>query len=255
MQKKESKGGDGGDSKNSKEGVGEYEINEELLVPLDDYLVNGIHVGLKYKTKDMEDFIYKVRPDKLCVFDVKKIDERLRIAAKFISRYEPEDILVVSNRVYGREPIKQFSKYTGIKAITERFVSGTLTNPEIQHYVEPKLLVVTDPTVDQQAVKEAALSGIPIIAICDTNTRVKRIDFVIPSNNKGKNSLALIYWILTKEVLKESNGRGGKKKEFNVPLEEFISKAETRQYIIEMQSKQRLRRRGGRKRKGTRRKK
>lgn len=219
---------------------------EELLVPLDDYLSNGIHVGLKYKTKGMKEFIYKIRPDKLCVFDVRKIDDRIKIAAEFISRYNPEDILLVSNRMYGRKCIKKFVEYTGAKAITKRFVSGTLTNPNIEPYAEPKLIIVTDPNVDQQAIKEASIAGIPIVAICDTNTRIKNIDFIIPSNNKGKNSLALIYWILTREFLKN------KGKKFNAPLEEFISQAEPQPYLMEVKERQRLkrlkRRRGGRRR-------
>jgi len=209
---------------------------EELLVPLDDYLSNGIHVGLKYRTSDMRPFIYKIRPDKLCVFDVKKIDERLRVAAQFLARYDPKDVLLVSNRVYGRKSIRKFAEYTGAKAFVERFVSGTLTNPNIETYTEPKLLVVTDPNADQQAIKEAAIIGIPILAICDTNTRLKNIDVVIPSNNKGKNALALIYWILAREILKI------KGKEFSTPLEEFISRAEPQPYLLEMAERQRMRR-------------
>ncbi|OYT54510.1 MAG: 30S ribosomal protein S2 [Candidatus Altiarchaeales archaeon ex4484_2] len=213
---------------------------DELLVPLDDYLSNGVHVGLKYKMADMEEFVYKTRQNKLSVFDVRKIDERIRIASDFISRYNPEDVLVVSNRVYGRKSIKKFSQYTGVKAVTSRFVSGTLTNPNIQSYMEPKLLVVTDPSSDQQAIKEAAAMGIPVVAICDTNTRIRNIDYIIPSNNKGKNSLALIYWILTREVLKK---QGIKK--FDAELEEFISQAEPQPYLIKMQEihrKQRMKR-------------
>jgi small subunit ribosomal protein S2 len=146
------------------------EKSEELLVSLDDYLSNGIHVGLKYKTKDMRSFIYKIRPDKLCVFDVQKIDERLRIAAEFIARYQPEEVLVISNRVYGRAPIKKFSEVTGYRAWSDRFVSGTLTNPHIDTYMNPKLLIVTDPTADQQAIGEASAMGITVLAICDTNS-------------------------------------------------------------------------------------
>ncbi len=209
--------------------------DEELLVPLDTYLSNGVHVGLKYRTVDMREFIYKVRTDKLCVFDVKKINDRIKTAAEFLSRYDPKDILLVSNRVYGRQPIKKFAEYTGARAVINRFVSGTLTNPNIESYVEPKLIVITDPTSDQQAIKEASLVGIPILAICDTNTRIRNIDLVIPSNNKGKNSLALIYWILTKEILKK---RGI---EFNSPLEEFISKMEPQPYLLELQQQQRRR--------------
>lgn len=215
---------------------------EKLLVSLDEYLSNGVHVGLKYKTSDMRPFIYKVRPDKLCVFDVQKIDERLRLAAKFISQYKPEDILVVSNRVYGRTPTKRFAEAIGCKYISDRFVSGTLTNPNIESYVEPKLLIITDPTADQQAINEAADTGITVLAICDTNTRIKNIDFVVPSNNKGKNSLALVYWILSREVLKN---RGV---EFSVPLEEFISKAEPQPYLLEIQEQQRLKRQKRRRR-------
>jgi small subunit ribosomal protein S2 len=219
------------------------EKSEELLVSLDDYLSNGIHVGLKYKTKDMRSFIYKIRPDKLCVFDVQKIDERLRIAAEFIARYQPEEVLVISNRVYGRAPIKKFSEVTGYRAWSDRFVSGTLTNPHIDTYMNPKLLIVTDPTADQQAIGEASAMGITVLAICDTNTRIKNIDFVVPSNNKGKNALALIYWILAREILR-IKGDG----EMNVPLEEFISKAEPQPYLFEIQEQQRLRRKKKRRR-------
>jgi len=209
---------------------------EELLVPLDDYLSNGVHVGLKYKTSDMREFIYKIRPDKLCVFDVRKINDRIKIAAGFISRYNPEDILLVSNRVYGKRCIKKFAQYTGAKAITKRFVSGTLTNPNIETYSEPRLIIVTDPSADKQAIEEASIVGIPVVAICDTNTRIKNIDLVIPSNNKGKNSLALIYWILTREGLKN------KREKFDAPLEEFISQAEAQPYLLEMQERQRQQR-------------
>ena len=225
----------------------EVSQTEELLIPLDDYLLNGIHVGLKYKTKDMKPFIYKVRPDKLCVFDVQRIDERIRIAVKFICKYKPEEVVLVSNRVYGRTPIQKFAECTGCTAITNRFVSGTLTNPNIKTFVEPKLMIVTDPTVDQQAIKEASKMAIPIIAICDSNTRIKNIDFVIPGNNKGKNSLALLYWIFAREISKN------KDVDFNMSFEDFISQAEPQSYILKMQEQQRLYRRGKTVRRGKRR--
>jgi small subunit ribosomal protein S2 len=210
---------------------------EKLLVSLDEYLSNGVHVGLKYKSADMRPFIYKIRPDKLCVFDVQKIDERLKLAANFIAAYKPEEVLVVSNRVYGRTPLKRFSQALGLKYIDERFVSGTLTNPNIETYTEPKLLIVTDPTADQQAIKEAKEAGLTILAICDTNTRVKDIDFIIPSNNKGKNSLALIYWILAREIMR-MKGLG----ELDKPFEDFISKAEPQPYLLLLQERAKLKR-------------
>jgi len=217
--------------------------DEKLLVSLDEYLSNGVHVGLKYKSADMRPFIYKIRPDKLCVFDVQKIDERLRLAAKFISNYKPEEVLVVSNRVYGRKPSMLFAQAVGFKFIEDRFVSGTLTNPNIEPYVEPKLLVVTDPTADQQAIKEAKEGGLTILAICDTNTRASNIDFIIPSNNKGKNSLALIYWVLTREVLRL---RGIDS--FDKKLEDYISTAEPQPYLLLLQERQKQKRLKKRKR-------
>ncbi|HHQ45429.1 MAG TPA: 30S ribosomal protein S2 [Candidatus Altiarchaeales archaeon] len=212
----------------------EMEGGENLLVSLDDYLSNGIHVGLKYKSADMKPFIYKVRSDKLCVFDVQTIDNRLRDGAKFISHYKPEEILVVSNRVYGRRPILKFAQYTGCKAFEKRFVSGSLTNPQIKTYSEPKLLIVTDPVADRQAVREAKNAGITVLAVCDTNTRINDIDYIIPANNKGKNSLALIYWILAKEVLKKWGIEG-----FDATLEDFISTAEPQPYLLALQEKNR----------------
>jgi small subunit ribosomal protein S2 len=217
--------------------------DDKLLVSLDDYLSNGVHVGLKYKSADMRPFIYKIRPDKLCVFDVQKIDERIRLAANFIGSYKPEDVLVVSNRVYGRTPTKRFAQALGFKYVGDRFVSGTLTNPNIETYQEPKLLVVTDPTADQQAIKEAKEAGLTVLAICDTNTRVKDIDFIVPSNNKGKNALALVYWILTRELLRL---RGIET--FDKLLEEYISKAEPQPYLILLQERAKLKRQKNRRR-------
>jgi len=222
---------------NTPEELVEVEDGEKLLVSLDDYLSNGVHVGLKYKTADMQPFIYKVRPDKLCVFDIQRIDERLRQAAKMIAAFDPKDVLVVSNRVYGRKPIKKFSEATGCVAIIDRFVSGSLTNPNIRSYHEPKLLIATDPLADNQAVKEAADAGIAVLAICDTNTRVKDIDFIVPSNNKGKNALALVYWVLAREVL-AARGDG-----FDGQLEDFISSAEPQPYILKQQEALRQKRR------------
>ncbi|MBD3261799.1 MAG: 30S ribosomal protein S2 [Candidatus Altiarchaeales archaeon] len=214
----------------------QQQTTKELLVSLDEYLSNGVHVGLKYKTADMRPFIYKIRPDRLCVFDVQKIDERLRMAAEFVARFDPKDVVVVSNRVYGRTPIKKFCENTGCRVYPGRFVSGSLTNPEIETFVEPKLLIVTDPTADSQAVKEAGDMGVAIMAICDTNTRTHNIDFIIPSNNKGKNSLALVYWALAKEVSRIRSV------EFNAEFEDFISQAEPQPYLLEIQEKQRRRR-------------
>ena len=175
----------------------------ELLVPLEVYLAAGVRIGTHIKNKYMEQFIYSVRPDGLYLLDVKKIDERIRIASRFIAQYEAKEIVVVSARLYGQKPVLKFCEYTGAIPIVGRFPPGTFTNPRLECALEPELLIVTDPRTDAQALQEAVIMGIPVIGICDTDNTCSFIDFVIPANNKGKKSLALIYWLLTREVLRE----------------------------------------------------
>ena len=173
----------------------------ESLIPVDEYLAAGVHIGTQQKTEDMKRFVYRVRPDGLYVLDVKATDERIRIAAKFLSKFDPARILVVSARQYGQFPATMFAKVTGAKSVVGRFIPGTLTNPEYRDFVEPDVVVVTDPIGDSQAVKEAVDVGVPVIAMCDTNMTT-HIDIVIPTNNKGRKALALIYWLLAKEITK-----------------------------------------------------
>ncbi len=176
---------------------------QDLLIDEDVYLTSGVHIGTQQKSADMKDFIFKVRSDGLYVLDIKKTDERIKVAAKMLARYDPRDILIVSARQYGQRPVREFSNKIGCGAFPGRFVPGTLTNPTLNLYTEPRVLVVTDPAADQQALKEAVNSKIPIIGLCDANNETKYVDLVIPANNKGRRSLALVYWLLTRETLKQ----------------------------------------------------
>lgn len=173
-----------------------------LLIPEDVYLTSGVHIGTQQKSADMREFIFKIRNDGLYVLDVKKTDERIRVAAKFISRVDPARILIVSARQYGQKPAKVFGKSIGAMVVAGRFVPGSLTNPILPKFVEPEMLFVTDPAADEQALREALNVGIPIVGICDANNETKYVDLVIPSNNKGRRALATVYWLLTREVLK-----------------------------------------------------
>jgi small subunit ribosomal protein S2 len=155
------------------------------------------------KTKDMVPFIYRVRPDGLFVLDVKKTDERIRIAAKFLARFEPSKIVAVAARLYGREPVKRFCELTKATPIIGRFIPGMLSNPLYAGRIEPSVVVVSDPKADVQAVKEAGAIDIPVIALCSTDNEFAGVDFVIPTNNKGRRALAVIYWLLSRQVLRE----------------------------------------------------
>jgi small subunit ribosomal protein S2 len=181
------------------------ESTTELLVPEDVYLTSGVHIGTQQKSADMKRFIFKVRSDGLYVLDVKQTDQRIRAASKFLAQYDPDRILVVSARQYGQKPVKTFAKTIGAKYFAGRFVPGTLTNPEIPKYVEPEVLLVTDPAADNQALSEALNVSIPIVALCDANNETRNVDLVIPTNNKGRRALACIYWLMTREFLKEKS--------------------------------------------------
>jgi len=188
---------------------------KELLLPQDELLSAGIHIGTKIKTKDMEAFIYRVRPDGLFVLDLNKTDERIRVAAKFLARFDPSKIAVVAARLYAREPVNKFCKVVGSFPITGRFVPGMLSNPLYPNRIEPDVIVVSDPRADSQAVREASILGIPVVALCSTDNSFSYIDLVIPTNNKGRRALAVIYWLLARQVLRE---RGEIPSDGDIPL-------------------------------------
>jgi small subunit ribosomal protein S2 len=192
----------------------------ELLIPLDKYLAAGLHIGTQQKTGDMERYIYRVRSDGLYVLDVRKTNDRIIEASKFLSKYDVDDILVVSTRQYGQAPVKKFGQVTGSKTIPGRFIPGTLTNPNYGKFIEPKVLVVTDPRSDSQAIIEAKQIGIPVVALCDTENLLGNVDLAVPVNNKGRKAIALVYWLLSRQLLREK-GILKEDEELDIPATEF----------------------------------
>jgi small subunit ribosomal protein S2 len=193
---------------------------EELLLPQDTLLSAGVHIGTRMRTKDMEPFIYRVRADGLFVLDVKKTDERIRVAAKFLARFDPSKIAAVAGRLYGQSPVEKFCEVVGATPIVGRFIPGMLSNPLYPDRIEPGVIIVSDPKADVQAVKEASSIGIPIIALCSTDNDFAFVDLVIPTNNKGRRALAVIYWLLARQILRE---RGEISPDGNLPesIEDF----------------------------------
>ncbi len=176
--------------------------SKELLIDEDTFLTCGVHIGTKQKSRDMEPYVHKVREDGLRILNVNLTSEKIVEAANFLKEQEPKDVLVVSARQYGWKPAKKFADTCGFRCIAGRFTPGRLTNPEMRYFIEPKIIILTDPAADAQAFREAINIKIPVIAMCDSNNLTNNVDLIIPGNNKGRRSLALIYWLLSREILR-----------------------------------------------------
>jgi len=196
------------------------ENKEGQLASEETYMTAGVHIGTRQKTADMKDFIYKVRNDGLYIIDVNKTDKKIQVAAKFIAKYDPAQVLAVSVRQYGQKPIRKLAELTKIQVHPGRFRPGTLTNPSAKDYLEPEMLIVTDPLADAQALREAQTIGIPVVGLCDTNNELKDVDMAIPTNNKGRRALALVYFLLAAAIQKE-NGVISSIDEFKPDVESF----------------------------------
>jgi len=194
---------------------------EKLLIDLNQYLKAGVHIGTKFRTKYMSQFIYKVRPDGLAVLNLQKINDRIELAGKFLVNYKPEDILIVGRRENSWDALNMFAKATGVRCIAGRYPPGMLTNPVLEIFAEAKLLFVVDPWLDKNALRDAVKVGIPVVAICDTNNESNFIDLVIPCNNKGKKSLGILFYVLAREYLK-NKGIIKNYEEFKYREEDFV---------------------------------
>ena len=166
-------------------------------------LSTGIRVGTAVKTKFMLPFITKASPEGLYMIDLDITLARIQTAAKFINRMDIQKVIVCSGREYAITPIEKFCEETGATKMLGRFMPGTLTNPSLPYYIEPQLVLISDPQVDSQAITEATNAGIPVIGISNTDNVTSKIDLVIPANNRGRKSLATIYWLLARQILIE----------------------------------------------------
>ena len=177
--------------------------SEDLLIPLEDLLAAGLHIGTRIKTGDMQAYIYRVRPDGLFILNIGKTDEKIRLAARFMARFEQDRVLIISSRLYGKTPVEKFCELTKTMPIVGRFMPGLISNPLQPYHADPQVIMVTDPRADWQAIKEASTAGVPVVALCDTDNVFSGVDLAIPVNNKGRRALAMVYWLLARQVLRE----------------------------------------------------
>jgi small subunit ribosomal protein S2 len=186
-------------------------------------LSTGIRVGTPVKTKYMIPFIVRANPEGLYILDISKTLSRIDVAAKFIGRSNISRVAVTSAREYGKTPVEKFCEFTGATGIFGRFMPGTFTNPSLPKYMEPEIVIVTDPQADQQAVIEATRAGVPVIAISNTDNVTSKVDLIIPANNRGRKALATVYWLLAREVLKKQ-GNIKSDNDMKVSIDDFETK-------------------------------
>ena len=184
---------------------------------------SGLRVGTNVKTKFMKSFITKTTDEGLYMLDGDMILEKIMTSAKFINRVGAENIIVCSGRQYAGIPIEQFCEMTGAKHHLGRFMPGTLTNPSLPYYIEPKIVFISDPEVDEQALIEATNAGIPVIGLSNTENITSKLDIIIPANNRGRRALATMYWLLVRQILIEK-GELKENESMKKEIEDFEAK-------------------------------
>ena len=188
-----------GDDAGSEEKMVVPQLSEKAL------LATGIRIGTQVRTKSMEQFTTRPRPDGLHLLDYSKTLHRIDVAGKFIAFVGPQNVVVYTSRDYGKVPVEKFCEVTGAIPVVGRFMPGTLTNPLFPGHLDVELIVVADPASDTQAIVEGGKMGTPVIAVCDTDNITDDIDLVIPGNNRGRRSLATIFYLLARSVLTHSS--------------------------------------------------
>jgi len=192
-------------------------------------LACNVHKGSKNISPTMKSYVWKRNVDGIHIIDLRKTWEKLVLAARVIVSMEnTQDVCAIALTVgqsktppIAQRAVLKFSQYTGAKHIVGRFTPGTFTNRIQSNFFEPRLLVVSDPTTDFQPILESSYVNMPVIAMSDVDSKTKHIDICIPCNTRSKHSVALMWWMLTREV-RRLKGLESRSKEWDVMVDLFL---------------------------------
>ncbi len=187
----------------------------DMLVPLEEYVKAGIYLGTRVVTPSMKKFVYRRRADGLAIFNTDIIDEKLKEAIEYLSKFDVKDIILVCKRQAGWKPAEMFSELTGIRVFTKKYPAGVLTNLTLPDFFENELTIITDHWLDKNALKDTLIVHKKVLMVCDTNNFAKGADQIIIGNNKSPKSLGVIFYLLTRGYCK------AKKIEVNIPNLEY----------------------------------
>ena len=193
-------------------------------------LATGIRIGTPVRTKTMESFTARPRPDGLHIIDYSKTLKRIDVAGRFIASTGAQNTVVYTSREHGAMAVEKFCELTGALARIGRFMPGTFTNPLYPGHLDAELVVVADPMSDTQAIVEAGKLGVPVIAVCDTDNITDDIDLVIPGNNRGRKSIAAIFWLLARATMTHA-GTLAEDQPMKYSIEDFETKMDEEQQV------------------------
>jgi len=185
-------------------------------------LAAKMHLGSNNCNYQMNQYVFKRQNAGSHVFDISKMWEKITLAARIIAAIDnPADVCIVSSKDIGQRATIKCAKFIQGTSMNGRFSPGSFTNHSQAGFREPRLIIVTDPTVDHQAIREASYVNIPVVALCDADSPIKYIDVCIPCNNKSAHGVGLAYWFLAREV-QRLKGHISRAEEWNVMPDLFF---------------------------------
>ncbi|EAL42492.1 ribosomal protein S2, putative [Entamoeba histolytica HM-1:IMSS-B] len=183
-----------------------------------------VHIGATNLNFAMEEYVYERGNNNECIFNLMKTWEKLSLAARVIagiSNETPSDVVAVAGREMAHRASLKFMKYTGCTAVAGRFTPGSFTNQIQKKFMEPRLIIVSDPSVDHQALRESGYINVPTIAFCNSDNSLKNVDIAIPCNNRSRLSIGLMWWMLTREILRYQ-GKLARDEKWDVMVDLFL---------------------------------